>query len=257
MDRPTAQQLYDLQRSELHNPKLTNSTSKKNQFQNTVISLINKGAAVEFTPEINSIQQPLHLAAFRGHTRIVQKLLEVGANPNALSQENATPIYDALVQGHLEVVKLLVKNGANITGLTLYSSSIGKVVPLLVILLLEYHRHFSTTILYYSHLIPMDEITTTQTILEDLYKKEPYAQNKKALGAINGIYKAEIIRRKKNAAVNELKTIYEMAPPMPGMSMGGPLYQEGLEKWKSNLNGGTRKRHIRKSHTRTRRSYIH
>ena len=46
----------------------------------------------------------------------------------------------------------------------------------------------------------------------------------------------------KNITTKELKNVYEMAPPMPGMSMGGPLYQEGLEQWQRNTSQGGYKR---------------
>ncbi|XP_072597370.1 ankyrin repeat and SOCS box protein 3 isoform X2 [Vulpes vulpes] len=72
----------------------------------------------------------LHLAASQGHWKIVQILLEAGADPNATTLEEttplflganvncqaldkATPLFIAAQEGHIECVKLLVSSGAD------------------------------------------------------------------------------------------------------------------------------------------------
>ena len=70
------------------------------------------------------------VAAAKGHTEVVRKLLELGANPNhqklvsfftpinviltVALQEGYTPVFAASMKGHTDVVDLLVQAGADI-----------------------------------------------------------------------------------------------------------------------------------------------
>jgi len=53
-------------------------------------------------------------AAWNGHTKIVEFLLDRGADINARAKINNTPIQQAASNGHLETVRLLLSKGANV-----------------------------------------------------------------------------------------------------------------------------------------------
>lgn len=58
---------------------------------------------------------PLHAAAMNGFTKIVELLIENGANVNVQTDpQKYTPIHSASFGGHLETIKVLVNNGADL-----------------------------------------------------------------------------------------------------------------------------------------------
>ena len=58
---------------------------------------------------------PLHSASMNGYTKIVELLIEKGANVNVQTDpQRYAPIHSASFGGHLETIKVLVKNGANL-----------------------------------------------------------------------------------------------------------------------------------------------
>ncbi|RVD90439.1 uncharacterized protein DFL_001404 [Arthrobotrys flagrans] len=72
--------------------------------------LLNSGAKVDDGQDAGD-QTPLAMAAYKGHCRVMIKLLDRGANPNALA-EGRPVINEAIVSGNLEAVQLLVEHGA-------------------------------------------------------------------------------------------------------------------------------------------------
>ncbi|XP_029414483.1 ankyrin repeat and SOCS box protein 3 isoform X1 [Nannospalax galili] len=58
----------------------------------------------------------LHLAASQGHWKIAQILLEAGADPNATTLEENTPLFVAVENGQIDVLRLLLRHGANVNG---------------------------------------------------------------------------------------------------------------------------------------------
>ena len=56
----------------------------------------------------------LHHASDRGHSKVVKLLLEHGAEINALSEANNTPLRLASANGHLEIVQILLEHGADV-----------------------------------------------------------------------------------------------------------------------------------------------
>lgn len=56
---------------------------------------------------------PLHFSASNGFDEIVSKLLKAGANPNSVNALGYTPMFSAAFMGHENTVKILLKNGAD------------------------------------------------------------------------------------------------------------------------------------------------
>src|SRR5215813_5986299 len=77
-----------------------------------VKSLLAKGADVNAKTRYN--QTPLMFAAEKGHLEIVKVLIETGADVNVVDTfyKFFTPLYGAASKGHVDVVKLLLEKGA-------------------------------------------------------------------------------------------------------------------------------------------------
>ncbi|RYP43916.1 hypothetical protein DL768_009575 [Monosporascus sp. mg162] len=73
--------------------------------------LLEKGADKE--AKDNGGRTPLYLAAIKGHETVVRLLLEKGANKDAKDGEGRTPLYQAAIKGHEPVVRLLLEKDAN------------------------------------------------------------------------------------------------------------------------------------------------
>lgn len=82
----------------------------------TVIRLLEGGAA------INGLDQHgwtvLHRAAFKGHTDMVRLLIEKGVNIDAKDEEGYTSLHCAVESGNADVLELLVKKGADVKART-------------------------------------------------------------------------------------------------------------------------------------------
>jgi hypothetical protein len=73
--------------------------------------LLEHGASIGLTD--NRDYTLLHLAALHGRIGIVQKLLDLGADPNAESTSEFTPLDGARGGGHPEIAELLLARGAS------------------------------------------------------------------------------------------------------------------------------------------------
>ena len=63
----------------------------------------------------NNNFSPLHAASMNGFTKIVELLIEKGANVNIQTDpQKYAPIHSASFGGHLETIKVLVNNGADL-----------------------------------------------------------------------------------------------------------------------------------------------
>jgi hypothetical protein len=64
------------------------------------------------------VQMALAMASMHGHARIVQLLLDAGADPNQYNPEgfhsHSTPLHQAVWVGHAETVRVLVERGARL-----------------------------------------------------------------------------------------------------------------------------------------------
>lgn len=74
--------------------------------------LLDKGANIEAT-EMRG-QTPMHWAAQRGHTQCINLLKMRGANVNARDEFQRTPLRQAAKNGHEEAISALISHGANI-----------------------------------------------------------------------------------------------------------------------------------------------
>ena len=63
---------------------------------------------------------PLHLAAGYNRTRIVQLLLQHGADVHAKDKGGLVPLHNACSYGHFEVTELLIRHGANVNAMDLW-----------------------------------------------------------------------------------------------------------------------------------------
>lgn len=76
--------------------------------------LLGKGAEVN-SPSRNAMRvMPLHSAIANKRTEIVQLLLDRGADVNATQADDFTPLHEAAQNGMLDVIQWLLERGANI-----------------------------------------------------------------------------------------------------------------------------------------------
>ncbi|XP_043398594.1 ankyrin repeat domain-containing protein 6 isoform X5 [Chelonia mydas] len=79
----------------------------KGQVDN-VVQLINKGAKVAVTKHGRT---PLHLAAYKGHLRVVQILLKAGCDLDIQDDGDQTALHRATVVGNTDVIATLIQEG--------------------------------------------------------------------------------------------------------------------------------------------------
>ena len=58
---------------------------------------------------------PLKIAVVQDDVQIVTDLLEAGADPNLVGEDECTPLYHAASHGHCEIIRLLLAHGASAT----------------------------------------------------------------------------------------------------------------------------------------------
>jgi ankyrin repeat protein len=74
----------------------------------------NKSYINKIYPGVNYISTPLILASINGNIKIVELLLEAGADVNNLNENGYTALMHASERGHVEIVNLLLINNADI-----------------------------------------------------------------------------------------------------------------------------------------------
>lgn len=82
---------------------------QRNEFNKT-LELLSMGA----DPDGYYKEAVLFLAIHKGEAKIVQALLDAGANPNLEDEDQYSVLMSAAHAGHLEIVKALLNSGANV-----------------------------------------------------------------------------------------------------------------------------------------------
>ncbi len=100
-----------------------------------VKSLLSKGADVNAKTRYN--QTPLMLAAMQGHIEIVKTMLEAGADVNVTDTfyKSVTALSAAAERGHAEIVKLLLEKGAKSKETALFVGARGGHAPVVKVAL--------------------------------------------------------------------------------------------------------------------------
>jgi ankyrin repeat protein len=81
---------------------------------NTVRLLLDRGGRAELNVGNKHAWMPVHVAAFNGHTEIVQLLIESGCDIHGASNIGQTPLHLSSKKGHVGVMQLLNDNGAEL-----------------------------------------------------------------------------------------------------------------------------------------------
>lgn len=91
----------------------TNGHGKSStSFDDVVLRLIGKMRRSDFEIQDGTGRTPLHVAADYGSRRIVQELIDKGANIEAKDNASRTPLLRAVKAGHTDLVLILLERGA-------------------------------------------------------------------------------------------------------------------------------------------------
>lgn len=164
---------------ELYRARRARSQNQRNSIEADVLRVLekNKDKPIEMKDKdelerYGYAQQPIHTAAELGFAKVVQKLIDRGANINTtISMAGQTPVYSALQQGKIYTLKVLIENGAKTKGLDVYEYDLKRDVPALVSVLLCCPEYSKTTIAYYLQHIDHKEVEESSKILEGYYNK--------------------------------------------------------------------------------------
>ncbi|MDE5580564.1 MAG: ankyrin repeat domain-containing protein [Treponemataceae bacterium] len=84
----------------------------ENNYKKLVELLIEKGANIECKGKYEAT--PLLTATSNGNLDLVSLLLEKGANIECENEDGVTPLFAAIVKGNFDIISLLIERGANI-----------------------------------------------------------------------------------------------------------------------------------------------
>lgn len=87
-------------------------TAVRIECEKTVSVLIKYGAIIDM-PALRSLQTPLHHSVIISHEKIINLLLQKGANPNSTDFAKFTPLHMACLNMAAKIVKILLEYGAN------------------------------------------------------------------------------------------------------------------------------------------------
>ena len=87
----------------------------KAAFDGSIIELRRHlDAGVDANSKTRSANTPLHAAAYRGHTEVVELLVAHRADVNARDVRGWIPLHQAVDQGHTQAAELLIAKGADV-----------------------------------------------------------------------------------------------------------------------------------------------
>ncbi len=81
-----------------------------------VIKAVNKGVLVNAPDRFG--HSPMHYAAYKGNSSIVEYLLDRGGNPNARGRHDSTPLHSAAWGRNRRTLEVLLENGADVNART-------------------------------------------------------------------------------------------------------------------------------------------
>ena len=90
-------------------PKITTFTMEVSDPSGTLSPLVDTGFFYN--------AHPLHFAAFRGYSNIVNDLLDHGADPDSENGYGDRPIFVAAYEGHYDIVEFLLAAGADVNAM--------------------------------------------------------------------------------------------------------------------------------------------
>lgn len=104
--------------------------------------LLERGANIEAQNYFK--ETALHIAAKEGHDNVVRLLLKWKANIEAADNDNYTPLHEAVIANHLQIVKLLLHQQANVEAVNLFGKTVLDIVtlahrPKIAKILFDYH----------------------------------------------------------------------------------------------------------------------
>lgn len=86
----------------------------KDDNTSEIIKMVSSGMVdVNCEDGNNGQMTPLYRAAYNGNKKVVQILLDKGAEPNVVDQVGWTPLHEAAFRGYKEVAQLLLERGAD------------------------------------------------------------------------------------------------------------------------------------------------
>ncbi|CAB3400871.1 unnamed protein product [Caenorhabditis bovis] len=80
--------------------------------QNGDLDFVKEHVTPDNVGEVHNGRTAIQIASDYGHSRIVEYLISIGADVNAVDKYGITPLLSAVWEGHKEVVKLLLSHGA-------------------------------------------------------------------------------------------------------------------------------------------------
>ena len=80
--------------------------------------LIENGAPIEQSGDLEGGTSPLMCAVFRGRILTTRMLLKKGADVSAKRRDGCTPLHIAAMAGHEQIALILIKHGASVSAVT-------------------------------------------------------------------------------------------------------------------------------------------